>query len=123
MMIRTSSLVSSALKGNYTILLSLMTIQNKKTPHWNFTLETLCPLILLQHKAFTQHIKDLGDINLTLTKTLDKRKDSYISLKHSNKIPRSLRVKYTLSTSQAYAKDSDFLELKEKFDNTVGTFI
>jgi hypothetical protein len=32
-------------------------------------------------------------------------------------------VKGTLSTSQAYTKDNDFLELKEKFDNIVINFI
>jgi len=32
-------------------------------------------------------------------------------------------VKCTLSTSQAYSKDSDILQFKETFDNTVKTFI
>jgi len=89
----------------------------------NQDMEALRPLILSQHKAFTQHIKDLGEINLTLTKFIEKRKDSYISLKHNNKIPRSLRLKCTLSTSEAYEKDGDFLRIKEEFDNAVATFI
>jgi hypothetical protein len=44
---------------------------------------------LLQHKAFMQHIKDIGGSNLMLTKIIEKRKDSYTSLKHSNRYQKA----------------------------------
>jgi hypothetical protein len=69
---------------------------HSKTPYSSIELhqdmDALGTLILLQHKAFTQHIKDLGEINLTLTKIIEKRKNSYISLQYNNKIPRRIKM-------------------------------
>jgi hypothetical protein len=58
-------------------------------PH---NLEPLRSLIMSQHEAFSQNILDLGDINLMLTSSIDKKLDSYHQLKFNNKIPRSLRI-------------------------------
>jgi hypothetical protein len=44
-------------------------------------LELLRKLISSQHEAFTQHIKDLGEANLTISKIIVKMKDSYTLLK------------------------------------------
>jgi hypothetical protein len=69
---------------------------HSKTPYSSIELhqdmDALGTLILLQHKAFTQHIKDLGEINLTLTKIIEKRNNSYISLQYNNKIPRRIKM-------------------------------
>jgi hypothetical protein len=46
----------------------------------------LVPLILLQHEVFIQAIKDLGHINITLTKIIEKKKDSLLQLKNNKKI-------------------------------------
>jgi len=42
-------------------------------------LEPLCSLVLLQHKAFSQSIKDLGGVNLTLTSIIYKKSKILIS--------------------------------------------
>jgi hypothetical protein len=86
-------------------------------------LETLRPLILLQHEAFSQYIMDLGELNLTLTKIIERKKESYSFLDQKKKIPRSLHIKCTLSASPEFSNDAQFIQLKEEFDNNVATFI
>jgi len=86
-------------------------------------LETLRPLIMLQHEVFIQPIKDLGNINLFLTKIIEKKKQSLTLLQTEQKIPRSLRIKCELTTSPSYASDQDFIRLKEEMQDTVANFI
>jgi hypothetical protein len=86
-------------------------------------LKLLQPLILSQHEAFSTSIKDLGNITLILSKIIEKKKESYSSLKNDKKIPRSLRIKCELTASPYYENDQDFLRLKEKLKDTVQTFM
>jgi len=76
-------------------------------------LEPLRPLILSQHEAFSQSIKDLGKINLTFTKTIEQKKESYDSLKTHKKTPRSLCIRCELTASPSYSSNSKFKLLKE----------
>jgi hypothetical protein len=86
-------------------------------------LETLRPLILLQHEAFSQYSMDLGELNLSLTKIIERKKESYSLLDQKKKIPRSLHIKCTLSASPDFSNDAQFIQLKEEFDNNIATFI
>jgi len=86
-------------------------------------LEPLFPLIMSQHEVFEQHIKDLGNIYLTLTRIIEKKKESFNLLKINKKIPRSLRIKCELTTSPSYANHHSFIQLKEELQNEVSTFI
>jgi hypothetical protein len=86
-------------------------------------LEQLRPLILSQHEVFINLIKDLGEINLTFTKLIKKKKDSFAQLQNHKKIPRSLCIKCELTTSPSYTSHSRFLHLKEKLQDTVSEFI
>jgi hypothetical protein len=86
-------------------------------------LESLCKLIMLQPEAFTPHLKELGNTNLTLSKTINMKKDSLLSLTLHKKIPRSLRIKCELSTSPDYTSKHNFLRLKEDLQNMVHEFI
>jgi hypothetical protein len=65
----------------------------------NLDLEILRPLIMSPHEVFIQPIKDLGNINLFLTKIIEKKKQSLTLLQTEQKIPRSLRIKCELTTS------------------------
>jgi hypothetical protein len=85
-------------------------------------LELLRPLILSQHEAFTEPIKELGHINLILTKIIEQKKASFNLLKNHNKIPRSLRIKCELTTSESYTDNEDFLLAKEELQNIVADF-
>jgi hypothetical protein len=86
-------------------------------------LKSLQPLIMSQHEAFSTLIKDLGNITLILSKIIEKKKESYNSLKNDKKIPRSLRIKCELTTSPYYEEDKDFLNLKGKLKEKVQTFM
>jgi hypothetical protein len=86
-------------------------------------LKSLQPLIMSQHEAFSNLIKDLGNITLILSKIIEKKKESYNSLKNDKKIPRSLRIKCELTTSPYYEEDKDFLNLKGKLKEKVQTFM
>jgi len=86
-------------------------------------LKKLQPLIMSQHEAFSTLIKDLGNITLTLSKIIEKKKESYNLLKNDKKIPRSLRIKCELTTSPYYENDPDFLNLKDKLKEKVRTFM
>jgi len=86
-------------------------------------LESLRPLILSQHKAFKQRIRDLGALNLNITKTLEKKSTSLQHLTNHDKIPRSLRIKCELTTSPEFSNDPEFLEIKHKLHQEVSNFI
>jgi hypothetical protein len=86
-------------------------------------LKSLQPLILLQHEAFSTSIKDLGNITLILSKIIEKKKESYSSLKNDKNIPRSLRMKCELTASPYYENNQDFLTLKEKLKDKVKAFM
>jgi hypothetical protein len=49
--------------------------------------------IELQPDVFKTRICDLGNIHLTLTKTIEKKKENLNLLVNNKKIPRSLRIK------------------------------
>jgi len=82
-------------------------------------LEPLAPLLLSQHEAFTQYIKDLGSIYLNTTKPLEKKKNNFHLLKNNKKIPRSLRIKCELTTSPNFTNDTDFLTLKDELQQVI----
>lgn len=86
-------------------------------------LEPLRSLIMLQHESFTQSILDLGDINLTLTSTIEKKVDSFHQLKFNNKIPRSLQIKCKLTASPPYSSNFQFIKLKKAMDDALASFI
>jgi hypothetical protein len=86
-------------------------------------LEPLRSVILSQHESFTQHIKDLGHHSISLTKIIEKKKDSLLQLVKNKKIPRSLQIKCELTTSAAYIDDPDFLALKADLQHEISTFI
>jgi hypothetical protein len=86
-------------------------------------LELLFPLIMSQHEVFEQHIKDLSNIYLTLTRIIKKKKESFNLLKANKKIPRSLHIKCELTTSPSYTNHHSFIQLKEELQNEVSTFI
>jgi len=86
-------------------------------------LEPLRKLISSQHEAYTQHIKDLGEANLTISKVIEKKIDSYTLLTEHKKTPRSLRIKCTLSTTPEFETDDEFILLKKELDDSVANFI
>jgi len=73
-------------------------------------LEHLHPLIMLQHEVFAQHIIDLSNTSLTLTKTIEKKRNSYNQLKENKKVPKSLPIKVELTTSPSYISNQNFLK-------------
>jgi len=85
-------------------------------------LETLRTVILSQHNALAPHIQELGNICLQFTKLIESKKESSAKLHQGNRIPRSLRVKCELSTSQDYENNPDFLKLKQTLQNIVSNF-
>jgi len=89
----------------------------------NPELEHLHPLIMSQHEVFAQHIIDLSNTSLTLTKTIEKKRNSYNQLKENKKVPKSLRIKVELTTSPSYVSNQNFLKLKEKLQLEVSNFI
>jgi len=98
-------------------------LPNKESLKLTPELEPLELLIMSQHEVLTQPIKDLGTINLNLTKILDKKKESLHTLQNDDKIPRSLRFKCELTSSPSYANHPDFLKLKAEFQQELNTFI
>jgi len=86
-------------------------------------LEPLAQLFLSQHETLVNPIKDLINTNLTLTKILEKKKESSRLLYEHKKIPRSLRIKCELTTSPSYSSNPVFLKLKDDLKNEVSTFI
>ena len=85
--------------------------------------ELLRPLILSQLEVLTEPIKELGNISLILTKIIEKKKESFNLLKNRNRIPRSLRLKCELTTSESYTENEDFLQAKAELQGIVADFI
>jgi len=85
-------------------------------------LEMLESLILSQHEVLTEAIMELANINLTLTKMIEKKNNSFQLLQNKNKIPRSLRIKCELTTSPSYITNPSFVKLKEELRQSVATF-
>ncbi len=98
-------------------------LPNKESLKLTPELEPLELLIMSQHEVLTQPIKDLGTINLNLTKILEKKKESLHTLQNDDKIPRSLRFKCELTSSPSYTNHPDFLKLKDEFQQELNTFI
>jgi hypothetical protein len=86
-------------------------------------LEPLRKLIMSQHKVFADWIKELGHISLSLSKVIEKKKESVNELKKDKKIPRSLRIKCELTSSPDFANDEGFLQFKEELQDTVTEFV
>jgi hypothetical protein len=78
---------------------------------------------LSQHSVFANLIKDVGNTNLTFTKLIQKKKDSFLQLKNFKKIPRSLRIKCKLTASPPYTSHNKFQLLKEQLQDAVSEFI
>jgi hypothetical protein len=78
--------------------------------------------IKLTTEVFTQHIIDITKTNLTLTKVIEIKKDSYKQLRDSKKIPKSLCIKVEPTTSPSYASNQDFIKLKKMLTEVL-TFI
>jgi hypothetical protein len=72
-------------------------------------LESLRSLIMSQPEILAPHIAELGNINLTHSKIISKKKHSYQQLTTHNKIPRSLRIKCELTTSPSYTSNPKFI--------------
>ena len=51
---------------------------------------------------------------------IEKKNDSFKLLKDKKKIPRSLRIKCTLSTSPEFMTNNEFITLKEELDDGEG---
>jgi len=96
---------------------------NQKSVNLEPELEPLHTLIMLQHEVFTPHFIELGNISLTLSKDIRKKKENYSLLKDNKKMPRSLRVKVKLTTLPTFTPDTDIIRLKDKLKNIVSTFI
>jgi hypothetical protein len=56
-------------------------------------LEPLHPLIMSQHEAFFDNIKELGELTVSSTSAVDSKINCYKQFKFNNKNPRSLRIK------------------------------
>jgi len=108
-----------------TTLLILIRCSSQLSNHLSLTneLEPLAPLFMSQHKALTNPIKNLVTANLTLMKTLEKKKESSQSLHDNKKIPKSLCIKCELTTPPSYSAHPDFLKLKDDLKQEVSTFI
>jgi len=98
-------------------------VSNRKPVDLEPELEPLCSIIMLQHEVFNPHFIELGNISLTLSKDISKKKENYSLLKDHKKIPRSLRVKVELTTSPNFSADTKFLHLKSTLKIIVTDFI
>jgi len=85
-------------------------------------LEPLRTVILSQHTALENHIKDLGSTCLNFTTVIEQKKESANKLHTDKRIPRSLRIKCELSTSPSYESNSDFITLKRELQEALNTF-
>jgi hypothetical protein len=85
-------------------------------------LEPLRTVVLSQHTALENHIKELGFTCLNFTTVIEQKKESANKLHTDKRIPRSLRIKCELSTSPSYENNSDFITLKKELQDAVNTF-
>jgi len=68
------------------------------------------------------HIKELGKICLDFTANSEKKKESSLKVITENQTPRSLRLKYKLTTSPSYENNRDFIILKRELNVAVEDF-
>jgi hypothetical protein len=85
-------------------------------------LEPLESVIMLQHTALENYIKELGNTCLEFTTVIEQKKESASKLTNDKRIPRSLRIKCELSTSPSYENNSDFIILKRELQEALNTF-
>jgi hypothetical protein len=86
-------------------------------------LELLRPLIMSQPEVLAPYISELGNTNLTHSKVINKKKESFLQLTTQNKIPRSLRIKVELTTSPSFSSNPKFLQIKEELQNATNDYI
>jgi len=86
-------------------------------------LELLRPLIMSQPEVLAPYISELGNTNLTHSKVINKKKESFLQLTTQNKIPRSLRIKVELTTSPSLSSNPKFLQIKEELQNATNDYI
>jgi hypothetical protein len=86
-------------------------------------LEPLRKVIMSQHTALENHIKDLGATCLKFTTMIEQKKESASKLTTDKRIPRSLRIKCELTTSPSYEDNPDYIILKRELQEAVNTFI
>jgi hypothetical protein len=82
-------------------------------------LKYLHPLILLQPGGFTQNLIEIGNINLTLSKLIEKK----LQQPKNSKLPRSRHIKCQLSNLPAYTSNPKCRQHKERLQNIVSDFI
>jgi hypothetical protein len=78
---------------------------------------------LLQHEALTQYIKDLGSINLTQTKSLEKRKTASNFLTIIKRYPEAYELNVNWQPPPNFANDTDFLQLKDELHQVIDNCI
>jgi hypothetical protein len=86
-------------------------------------LEPLWKVIMLQHTALENHIKDLGSTCLKFTTMIEQKKESASKLTTDKRIPRSLRIKCELTNSPSCEDNPDYIILKRELQEAVNTFI
>jgi hypothetical protein len=85
-------------------------------------LEPLRTVIMSQHKAFEKHIKELGKICLNFTNLIEKKRESSSKLFNDTRIPRSLKINCSLTTSPSYEEEQEYINLKQELQNIVRRF-
>jgi hypothetical protein len=122
----TKNIVNFNTKNDFISPLSHQTKQaaSSSNRHINLTsdLEPLRTVILSQHIALENHIKDLGSTCLNFTTVIEQKKESALKLHTDKRIPRSLRIKCELSTSPSYENNPDFIILKRELQEALNTF-
>jgi hypothetical protein len=61
--------------------------------------------------------------NLNITKTIEKKSTNLQHLINNEKIPRSLRIKFELTTSPEFSNNPEFLKIKSDLHQEVNNFI
>jgi hypothetical protein len=104
--------------------LNLKQASNGSICHINLPqeLEPLRTVILLQHTALENHIKELGSTCLNFTTVIEQKKESANKLHTDKRIPRSLRIKCELSISPSYERNPDFIMHKKELQIALNTF-
>jgi hypothetical protein len=85
-------------------------------------LESLRKVILSQHTALENKIKELGNTCLNFTTIIEKKKESASKIINETRTPRSLQIKCELTTSPSYETDHEFIELKKDLATVVTDF-
>jgi hypothetical protein len=84
-------------------------------------LATISALFQSQHNAYASLITELGIKTLDLTTMLENKKRMYHKMKDGF-LPRSIRIKCQLTTSEDYRQDETFLQLQKLQDQHVAEF-